>query len=163
VVLGEYDPKPDGKWPGRDGAAKVAADLADRLGRSVFWALPLDSAKDVRGWMRSQGLDHLSPAEQWITAGQRFGGALMVQETKPAKPAVTDWPEPVPLTGCPTVPPFPVDVFPAKLQLFTIQTARALSCPADYVAVPVLAISGTAIGASRALAIKSSHIQRAVL
>jgi hypothetical protein len=46
VVLGEYDPKPDGKWPGRDGAVKVAEELAARLGRTVFWALPPGGIKD---------------------------------------------------------------------------------------------------------------------
>src|SRR5262249_9524418 len=40
IVLGEYDPKANGHWPGRDGALKVARELAAKLGRPVPWALP---------------------------------------------------------------------------------------------------------------------------
>lgn len=51
VVLAEYDPKPDGKWPGRDGAKTVAMKLAQLLGQEVRWVLPPDGAKDVRAWL----------------------------------------------------------------------------------------------------------------
>jgi len=51
VVLGENDAKPDGKWPGRDGAKTVARKLARLLGRQVRWVLPPDFAKDVRAWL----------------------------------------------------------------------------------------------------------------
>jgi hypothetical protein len=51
IVLGEYDPKPDGKWPGLDGAKAVAQKLANALGRAVSWCLPPDGAKDVRAWL----------------------------------------------------------------------------------------------------------------
>ena len=54
VVLGEFDPKPDGTWPGRDGAHYVARKLANALRRSVTVALPPGSAKDVRDWLMSQ-------------------------------------------------------------------------------------------------------------
>src|SRR5262249_36538722 len=57
VVLGEYDPKPDGRWPGREGAEKTAAALAGKLGRPVFWALPPDGAKDLRKWAVSRSPD----------------------------------------------------------------------------------------------------------
>jgi hypothetical protein len=40
IILGEYDPKDDGKWPGRDGAVKTAIELGKRLNRPVQWALP---------------------------------------------------------------------------------------------------------------------------
>jgi hypothetical protein len=51
IVLGEYDPKPDGKWPGRDGAVQTAEALAALLGRPVWWALPPGGAKDTRQWV----------------------------------------------------------------------------------------------------------------
>lgn len=51
IVLGESDAKPDGSWPGRDGAIKVAKQLVDRLGRKVGWALPSGGEKDVRAWL----------------------------------------------------------------------------------------------------------------
>jgi hypothetical protein len=72
VVLGELDPKShNGTWPGRDGAVKVASELAERLGRSVSWALPPDGAKDLRAWVN--GLD-LDPAcsDSWSEASDKF-------------------------------------------------------------------------------------------
>jgi hypothetical protein len=35
IVVGEWDPKPDGKWPGKDGAVKVAGELTEKLHRPV--------------------------------------------------------------------------------------------------------------------------------
>jgi putative DNA primase/helicase len=53
VVIGERDQKPDGFWPGRDGAQKTARTLAGRLGRRVGWSFPPDDAKDSRGWLNA--------------------------------------------------------------------------------------------------------------
>lgn len=50
LVLGERDGKADGRWPGRDGAVRVAETLARKWGEAVPWALPPKPAKDVRGW-----------------------------------------------------------------------------------------------------------------
>jgi hypothetical protein len=55
VVLGENDARPDGAWPGRDGAASVAQRLTARLGRRVLRAMPPDGAKDVRDWLTADG------------------------------------------------------------------------------------------------------------
>ena len=49
VVMGENDAKPDGRWPGKTGAVKVAEELSWHLGRPVPWALP-GKAKDFRAW-----------------------------------------------------------------------------------------------------------------
>ena len=52
VVVGENDRKPDGLWPGRDGAEGVANRLADVLPDwSVRWALPPEQYKDARAWV----------------------------------------------------------------------------------------------------------------
>jgi hypothetical protein len=48
VIVGENDRKPDGSWPGRDGAQKVAGKLAGLLGREVRWTMPPEGVKDVR-------------------------------------------------------------------------------------------------------------------
>jgi hypothetical protein len=40
--------------------------------------------------------------------------------------------------------------------------AQALNCPEDFAAVPLLVLAGTALGASRALAVKKGHVQRAI-
>ncbi len=51
IFIGENDRKPDGKWPGRDGAIRTATDLAGRLRRQVSWAMIPDEVKDSRAWV----------------------------------------------------------------------------------------------------------------
>jgi len=55
IVVGERDQKPGGLWPGREGAIQTARELAKRLERPLFWALPPDNAKDVREWLNQYG------------------------------------------------------------------------------------------------------------
>ncbi len=57
IILGEFDAKPDGSWPGLAGAKRVAAQLSDLLGREVKWALPPEQAKDARAWLAGQEAD----------------------------------------------------------------------------------------------------------
>jgi hypothetical protein len=68
VVVGEYDPKLDGSWPGRDGAIETARKLTERLGRPIRWALPPDGAKDVRKWVLSHDPDPTC-ADAWNDLG----------------------------------------------------------------------------------------------
>jgi hypothetical protein len=70
---------------------------------------------------------------------------------------------PLPLSEVPDVPPFPVEVFHKNLRKFARETALALACPVDYVAVPILVLGGGALGARRALEIKPGHLQRGAL
>jgi hypothetical protein len=51
-VLGENDAKPDGQWPGRDGALQTSRLLMTRLQRPFQWALPGGQSKDLRSWFR---------------------------------------------------------------------------------------------------------------
>lgn len=53
IVVGERDRKPDGRWPGREGAVGTAKGLAAGLQRPIGWALPPDDAKDARSWLGS--------------------------------------------------------------------------------------------------------------
>ncbi len=53
VVLGENDAKPDGRWPGRDGAERCAHELAAALQRPVEIAFPPPAFKDVREFTQS--------------------------------------------------------------------------------------------------------------
>lgn len=71
------------------------------------------------------------------------------------------WQEPIPFNATPEIMAFPIDVFPGPILSFVSEVSKALPCPPDYVAVPLLAIAGAAIGASRALAIKPGHVQHA--
>jgi len=55
IVIGERDQKVEGgRWPGLEGARKVAAELAEAWGRDVPIALPPPGFKDVREWTNSQ-------------------------------------------------------------------------------------------------------------
>jgi hypothetical protein len=62
--------------------------------------------------------------------------------------------EPIP----PTVPeppmPFPLQVLPTALRDFVTAAASALPCPPDFLAVPLLAVLGAAIGTTRVVEIK---------
>jgi len=69
VVVGENDAKPDGAWPGRDGAIRTAESLAKALGRDVAWTLPPDDAKDVRAWLMARVRPD-DPPEAWADAGR---------------------------------------------------------------------------------------------
>jgi len=57
IVLGENDEKPDGRWPGREGAIKAAKYLAENLRHPVEWALSPDASKDIRAWWNDQNED----------------------------------------------------------------------------------------------------------
>jgi phage/plasmid primase-like uncharacterized protein len=54
VIVGENDAKPDGRWPGRDGAEKTARQLGQLLGREIRYTLPPDGYKDVREFVTTQ-------------------------------------------------------------------------------------------------------------
>src|SRR5206468_7219672 len=70
-VFGENDRKPNGHWPGRQGALNTATELAKRLGRPVQWSLPPGEAKDLRAWCLSRALPFNGPNNQkiWHDAG----------------------------------------------------------------------------------------------
>lgn len=70
---------------------------------------------------------------------------------------------PIPLSEAPAPPAFPLDVLPKPLQRFAEEAAASIPCPPDYAAVPMLALAGAAIGASRALEIKHGRTERACL
>lgn len=54
VVMGERDQKPDGRWPGQQGAVRVAEQLSAQLGRQIPWRLPPEGSKDVRTWLNAR-------------------------------------------------------------------------------------------------------------
>jgi hypothetical protein len=80
LVVGEFDPHPDGKWPGREGAVQTATDLAAKLGRPVQWVLTPGGHKDARAWAIAQGADRAC-ANAWADLGERF-----LQELRANKP-----------------------------------------------------------------------------
>jgi hypothetical protein len=63
----------------------------------------------------------------------------------------------------PAVEPFPCEVLPEILSRFVAEGAVALGCPPDFLAVPILAIGGLAIGQTRNIEVKSSWTESASL
>jgi hypothetical protein len=107
---------------------------------------------------------HRADPEGFLAAWrQALDRAELVDLAQTTTPAATPWPEPVPFGEAPPVPPFPLDVLPESLRRVPVEVARAMACPADYAAVPLLVIAGGVFGAARALEIKPGHRQRANL
>src|SRR5262249_27679050 len=69
---------------------------------------------------------------------------------------------PIPLCDEISPAPFPVDVFPRAISSFAVESAQSVGVPIDFICLPILAITGTAIGATRALQIKAGWVQRAL-
>lgn len=59
----------------------------------------------------------------------------------------------------PKAEPFPIEVLPKPLARFVREASAALPCPPDFIAVPMLAFLGTAIGTSRAIQIKPGWVE----
>jgi hypothetical protein len=87
IVIGERDEKPDGRWPGKEGAIKTARRLADSLNRTVLWSLPPDNAKDARDWLQGNlSLD-------CEIAAELFCSGLATYEMRPPLQIVVPQPE----------------------------------------------------------------------
>lgn len=76
IVVGEFDPKQDGRWPGREAAELTAKRLSQELRRPVQWALPPESAKDAREWLRQAKSADPSMSDD-SDLGQRFSKAVL--------------------------------------------------------------------------------------
>ncbi len=70
VILGENDRRPDGRWPGKEGAEAVAEKLAAVWERPVPIALPPDATKDLRAWVtaRLSTCEHADLAAEFLKA-----------------------------------------------------------------------------------------------
>lgn len=78
LVVGENDQKNSGAWPGRDGAKRIAAQLAAAWEGPVSWTLPPSGTKDVRAWLQTRiaaGLD-LNDSAACANAGSELLAAL---------------------------------------------------------------------------------------
>lgn len=73
LVLGERDEKPNGAWPGRDGARATAEKLAAAWGRPVRWSLVPEGSKDLRAGCI--GLPPDDPAA-WAARGAELLAAI---------------------------------------------------------------------------------------
>jgi hypothetical protein len=53
IVLGENDLRPDGFWPGKEGAHHIAGILTEALGRPVKIMMPPAEFKDIREFLKA--------------------------------------------------------------------------------------------------------------
>jgi hypothetical protein len=165
-VLGEYDPKDTGEWPGLAGCKKVAADLERLLNRAVYWCLPPDKAKDVRAWFLAQGAD-LGNQDALHDLGRKFLEKIDGKTHREPPGATTATAAPgrpaARVRVLPPFKPFPTEALPSPLREFVTQTALAIGCDASYAALPVLAAVASAIGNQRVLRLKKSWYEVAVI
>lgn len=71
IVIGELDPKQTGKWPGQEGAKKIAGKLSQAWGKArVSWSMSPDMSKDIRSWViaRAHGDEDLKALGQQMVA-----------------------------------------------------------------------------------------------
>jgi len=96
VVLGENDLKPDGQFPGMDGAIRVSHGLADGLDTVIRWAMPPSGAKDVRDWLEQQSRRKGQPSPR--TLGHELASHLaeVAHRVKPGDPLPGSPPPPTP-------------------------------------------------------------------
>jgi hypothetical protein len=123
----------------------------------------------VRGWLvdatsgpscsRSGDTSGQAPTRTLTSSATGPSCSRSGDTSGPAPHDLADWPDPVPLGAAPEAPPFPLDVLPGPLHHFVAEAARALHCPADLVAVPLLVLAGGAAGNARHLALTASHVQ----
>lgn len=59
--------------------------------------------------------------------------------------------------------PFPLDALPDQLRAYVIESADALCCPTDFIAVPLLVCAGGVIGNSMVIALKDTWRENAGL
>lgn len=80
IVVGENDRKPDGLWPGLDGAISVAGRIQDQVKNEVRWVLAPTDYKDVREFLTSERFDGV----EWNLRGIWLA-PLLTDNSKPAK------------------------------------------------------------------------------
>lgn len=155
LVIGENDQKPDGSWPGREGAEYVAAQLAKTWKRMVRWSLPPDGAKDIRSWLQQRNLN-LADESVRRAAGRELLEALKRSAMCVEPPSIVAFkPQ--------SWRPFPVEVLPKTLRDFVEEHAAAIGCDVSMLALPALASCAGAIGTTRTIYIKRGWIEPAIL
>jgi hypothetical protein len=159
---------PDRDEGGEQILNRVVARLADLNYAGRVWVVRLpDDCKDVSKLHQADPQRFPAVWEDLVWEAQEVVLKRLRHPGETAKKPAADtppppWPEIVPLAAHCLAEPFPLDVLPEHLQEYVRDCAATLSCPPDYVAVPVVILAGGLIGASRALTIKEGHTQRPI-
>lgn len=181
IVLGECDCKPDGTFPGREGAVAIAEGLAERWGRPVRWALPAAGTKDCRTLLASikagalPGFAGMKPSD----AGRQLLSELLKRCETALPPEVPpevlppEIPQEVFEAGCDDAPgasgggtsggDFPLSVLPRSVATFVRESAVAMGCPAAFLAAGCLGTLAGATGGRYLARIKRGFEQPLVL
>lgn len=113
-------------------AAEKAAERFLKEGREVYILIPPMEDSDWLDMLNRSSAEYLQATRKLAT---------------PLEQAVEE-------IVLPSVEPFPVHILPPVLRNFVKEGARAIGCPPDLIAVPLMVFAGTAIGASRVVQIK---------
>jgi hypothetical protein len=165
IVVGEWDAKLDGTWPGKEGAIHVATELTRLINRPVTWALPPQGYKDSRQWLNQQQVDLTCPyllkeagqklEEHFLENKNYVKGETVTEQNKVAD----DWEDPVPLDVFPEIPPFPVAELPDWLGGWVAATARATQTPSDLAGMLGLVLVGAALATKYNVKIRDGWIE----
>lgn len=149
-IAGENDRKPDGLWPGREGAETVAEDLADAWQKPVPYVMPPEGVKDVREWLRVQSADGLDLRDDdaRLAAGRRLVAELETTRVV-VKPARVQRPL--------RFRPFPIDALPPICRRFVESVAMSIGVQTAAVALPFLIVLAACVGNTRRARIKNGH------
>lgn len=112
----------------------------------------------LRGATEATGMDRMNGSYIDYTSNQPFR-PLSIRRTCNEESQSPEVQSAEPLNVKYTCRSFPVDALPGVLRDFVIQGSRSICCAADFLAVPLLAGMGTAIGRTRALEIKTDWVE----
>jgi replicative DNA helicase len=161
IIMGENDQKANGQWPGRQGAQEVSRRLADRLDRTLWWALPPAGSKDARDWLVRECAGSTDPAK-WKEAGRKFVAGLVCEIVHPQRVGLASddsgddppWDRPIDFAEHRT-PAFPLQVLPTWLREWVAAVAEHTQTPEDLAAV--LGLSVCAAGVARKVCCDVPH------
>jgi hypothetical protein len=143
LVVGENDKKPDGSWPGQEGAIRTARNLSEKLHRPIEAVLPPEDSKDSRAFLTARAKP-TDTREFWAVQGNEYLTLLLAnvlivecqagEITSPQPESPPDPPEPEePAKPDPSIPtdpgPFPeqlleVPGFVGEVMGYTLATAH---------------------------------------
>jgi hypothetical protein len=127
-----------------DGDAKAAAEALSNRG--------------FGSWLDDDEVEHPNPPpKDWA---DRHKSSVSPSGSPAASPA--PWP-PLRFREPPPLLPFPVEVFPPRLQRFCREVAATMLAPLDFVGAAMLAVAGAAIGQSYNIKLKHGWFEAALL
>jgi hypothetical protein len=101
--------------------------------------------------------------DDFLAAGGTVEELKALATEEPRDTRDTDLQEEGKMRELPKAPTFPVEALPAPCRKLALETVHAMSCPVDFVAVPMLAALGSAIGNSRLIRLKEGWEELAVI